>query len=145
ARVALPVDPPPPDFGGSRLAVIDVSDPAHPASKGKINLAGYATQSRRVGDVIYVVGDTQPSYILYPGDSAAGTTSGTASSADAVPPSAPTSQPVPPQQEGFVASVNIADPTNIIPKEHKSITGNGLQIHVSQTTIFAASQNYDSD
>lgn len=113
--------PPAPDFEGSQLAIIDVSNPASPQSQGKINLAGYATASRRVGDVIYVVGEN---YISYSGP-----------------------QPVSNSdlQEGFVASVNVADPANILPVARETFTGRSLAIHVSQTMIFAAGQDYDQD
>jgi hypothetical protein len=117
---ATPV-PPPPEFDGSRLAIIDVSNPASPQLQGKINLVGYANSSRRVGNVIYVVGEN---FTPYGG-------------------------PVPVTDnanlEGFVASVNVADPAIIVPVERKTFSGQSLAIHVSQTTIFAAGQVYDSD
>src|SRR5207247_823317 len=50
--------PPPPDFSGSQVGIIDVSNPASPVALSKINLVGYANDSRRVGDIIYVVGGT---------------------------------------------------------------------------------------
>lgn len=113
--------PPPPDFNGSQLAIIDVSDPANPQVDGKINLVGYASASRRVGNVIYVVGEE---FISYGFD-----------------------QPVQSSdpQTGFVASVNVADPANIVPVQRETFSGRSLAIHVSQTTIFAASHEYDPD
>ncbi len=113
--------PPPPDFGGSQLAIIDVSDPAAPAVQGKINLVGFASSSRRVGDVIYVVGENFTPY------------------------GGPVPVPDSGVQEGFVASVNVADPSNIVPVERKTFSGQSLAIHVSQETIFAAGQVYDFD
>jgi hypothetical protein len=113
--------PPPPDFNGSQLAIIDVSDPAHPQVDGKINLVGYANASRRVGNVIYVVGEE---FISYGSDQ-------------------PVSSSDP--QTGFVASVNVADPANIVPVQRETFSGRSLAIHVSQTTIFAASHEYDPD
>ncbi len=50
------IQPRVPEYEGSQLAVVDISDPVGPASLGKINLVGYANDSRRVGDVIYVIG-----------------------------------------------------------------------------------------
>src|SRR5262249_5320161 len=111
--------PPPPDFTGSQLAIIDISNPAAPAMLGKINLVGYANASRRVGDVIYVIGNTAAGIGYY---------------AD------PQSAPV---DEGFVASVNIADPANIIPVERKTFSGQGLLLHASTSALFAAAQTYD--
>ncbi len=114
--------PPEPEFDGSQLAIIDVSDPTAPMSRGKINLVGYATASRRVGNVIYVVGDD-----FVPYNTTLPVVNG------GLP------------QEGFVASVNVDDPANILPVDRKTFTGQSLAIHVSQTTIFAAGQDYDQN
>lgn len=113
--------PPAPEFDGSQLAIIDVSDPAAPTSRGKINLVGYATSSRRVGDVIYVVGD------------------------DFIPYGGPQPHSNGGAHEGFVASVNVADPANIVPVDRKTFSGQSLAIHVSQTTIFAAGRDHDQN
>jgi hypothetical protein len=45
-----------PDFDGSRLWVIDVSDPDSPTLVSQIDLDGLITATRRVGDVIYAAG-----------------------------------------------------------------------------------------
>lgn len=110
--------PPRPDFEGSQLAVVDVSDPAAPSIEGKINLVGFANESRRVGDVIYVIGSNLNQYYFDYSD-----TAGT----------------------GFVASINVADPDDIQAVERKEISGQGVNMHASETTIFAGSQFYDSD
>jgi hypothetical protein len=109
---------PPPDFDGSQLAVVDISDPSAPALKGKINLVGFANASRRVGNVIYVVGTNAAPFGPMPlreGD----------------------------WQEGFVASVNVANPDDIVPVERKTFSGHSLNVHVSQADLFAASTEYD--
>ncbi|HVP13434.1 MAG TPA: beta-propeller domain-containing protein [Phycisphaerae bacterium] len=111
--------PPQPDFQGSQLAIIDASNPAAPALEGKLDLAGYADQSRRVGDIIYVVGTNYIPFESRPTDGSA------------------------PVDDGFVASVTIADPANIAPVERKTFSGSSLEIHVSASTIFASSQTYD--
>lgn len=114
--------PPRPDFEGSQLAVVDVSVPTDPTADGKINLVGYANQSRRVGDVIYVIGSTLNYYdgLLAPG-------------ADNN------------NDLGFVASINVADPANPQAVERKSIPGDGQLMHVSTTAIYAAGYGYDND
>lgn len=117
--------PPQPDFEGSRLAIIDVSDPTAPAIESKVNLVGFANESRRVGDVIYVVGSNYAPYFAIGAENS--------NSEDA------------PVGEGFVASVNVADPENITPVERKSLTGAALTMHTSDSAIFAASQSYDFD
>lgn len=112
--------PPQPDFSGSQLAIINTSNPAVPTLAGKINLVGYATDSRRVGDIIYVVGGNFVPFMPHQGD-----------------------EPVSQVAEGFVASINVADPNNIVPVERETFSGNSLEIHVSQTTIFAAGRDYN--
>lgn len=113
--------PPQPDFDGSRLAVIDVSDPTTPASKGKINLVGFASESRRVGNIIYVVGQNFIPY-YFAADSSNNPQNG---------------------NQGFVASVSVADPDDVVAIERKTFPGDALNIHVSQTTLFAAGRDYD--
>lgn len=120
SSIAPDVFPPPaPDFDGSQLAIIDVSNPAAPALQGKINLVGFANDSRRVGNVIYVVGRT---LIPYEFDSMSGD--------DHV-------------DEGFVASINVADPANIVPVQRETFAGAGLEMHVSESLLSVASRNYD--
>ena len=110
--------PPQPDFEGSQLAIVDTSDPTAPAIQGKLNLVGFAEESRRVGDVIYVIGRNRVPWGYAPPD---GET----------------------PDGGFVASVNVADPNDIEAVERRTIAGAGLMMHVSQTSIFAAGQEYD--
>jgi hypothetical protein len=113
---------PPPDFEGSQLGIIDVSNPAVPAMVSKVNLAGYASDSRRVGDVLYVVGATgSPFYFRQDGSQTEH------------------------QDEGFVASVNVADPNNVVPVQRTTFAGTSLAIHVSDSLILAASHEYDAN
>jgi len=114
--------PPRPDFEGSQLAIVDVSNAAVPGLMGKINLVGFASDSRRVGDIIYVVGGNFVPFHSRQTDRA-----------DA------------PVQDGFVASINVADPSHIVPVERETFSGRGLEIHVSQDAIYAAGQEYDSN
>lgn len=109
-----------PDFEGSKLAIVDLADPTAPSLQGKINLVGYASESRRVGSVIYVIGSN---YVPWGFDRPAGQST----------------------DEGFIASVNVADPSNIIPVERKTISGNALVMHTSAAGLFAASQVWDDD
>ncbi|MFQ5429430.1 MAG: beta-propeller domain-containing protein [Phycisphaerae bacterium] len=113
--------PPPPDFDGSQIAVIDVSDAAHPALEGKINLAGFANESRRVGDILYVIGSSFGPFFADNSGDAAGA------------------------GEGFVASIDVGDPTSLVPVERKNLSGDALMMHVSDTAIFAASRAFDFD
>jgi hypothetical protein len=117
-------EPPAPEFDGSQLAIIDVSDPTDPTLDSKINLAGYASQSRRVGDVIYVIGANIIPY------SQIGVTS---------------TDSIDDFKDAFVASINIADPANPDPVDHRTFTAAQTAMHVSDTTIFASGYHYDSD
>jgi hypothetical protein len=111
--------PPAPDFEGSQLAIVDASDLQAPVLQGKLSLAGFASESRRVGHVIYVVGTNYTPYHRgLPEDQDAG--------------------------GGFVASVNVADPDNIVAVQREALAGRDLVMHVSESAIFAASQEYDS-
>lgn len=49
-------------FHGSMLAIVDVSNSDSPALLGKIDLEGYVSQTRRVGDVIYAVSNRYAYY-----------------------------------------------------------------------------------
>ncbi|HWL93752.1 MAG TPA: beta-propeller domain-containing protein, partial [Phycisphaerae bacterium] len=113
--------PPAPDFEGSRLAIVDISDPTEPVVDGKINLVGFANESRRVGDIIYVIGSHYAPYFAYGAEDSSS------------------------EGQGFVASVNVADPDDIVAVERKSLAGNALMMHTSDSAIFAASQSYDYD
>ncbi len=112
--------PPPPDFEGSKLAIVDVTDPAAPELTGQLNLAGFANESRRVGDVIYVVGSNYVPWAYVEEEDGE-------------------------VDEGFVASISVANPENIVAVQRETFAGDSLNIHVSDTTIFAASHDYDFD
>lgn len=49
-------------FYGSTLAVLDVHNPDKPSLMGQIDLEGYVSQTRRVGDVIYAVSNRYSYY-----------------------------------------------------------------------------------
>lgn len=111
--------PPPPDYVGSQVAIVDISNPAVPKFIDKLNLVGFANASRRVGDVIYVIGSNNSGYYYgVPEDQA---------------------------DEGFVASVNVADPDNAEPVQRKTFSGQGLFMHVSDSAIYAASHRWDNE
>lgn len=129
----LPYEPP--SFSGSKLAVIDVADATAPKSMGDIQLVGYATASRRVGDVIYVVGTDVP-YLAQGGSGNAG----------APAPTTDASAPYPYYTDrAFCASINVADPANITPVERVTFDGSATALHVSNTALFSTSSEYDND
>ena len=124
--------PPRPDFVGSQLAIINVADATAPTTIDKINLVGYAEQSRRVGNIIYVAGSNLASW-EYP----------TFAEDDVASPPSSSSQDYVEQDRGFVASINVADPANIVPVERETIRSGALHIHVSTSAIFAAGADYN--
>ncbi len=46
-----------PGYDGSRLWIVDVSDPANPATVDMVDFEGFVTATRRVDDVIYAAGE----------------------------------------------------------------------------------------
>lgn len=126
--------PPRPDYVGSQLAIIDVSNAAAPSTVDKINLVGFAEQSRRVGSIIYVAGSNLASW-EYP----------TFAADDGTSPPNSSSQDFVEQDRGFVASINVSDPANIVPVERETIRSGALNIHVSTNAIFAAGADYNSN
>jgi Beta propeller domain len=46
---------------------------------------------------------------------------------------------------GFVASIDVGDPANVVPVQRKTFGGTSLDIHVSDELILAASHEYDPD
>ncbi|MCZ6683034.1 MAG: beta-propeller domain-containing protein, partial [Planctomycetota bacterium] len=120
---------PQPEFNGSQIAIVDIADPTRPTVLGKISLAGFASQSRRVGDVLYVVGRNLPSFLTDPLD-----------------PDNPVLAPEYYEEErAFVASINVADPADIRPVDRKTFRGGAVEMHVSTEAIFAAGYLYDAD
>lgn len=126
---ALRILPPAPDFDGSQVAIVDVSAPEQPTVLGKISLAGFASQSRRVGDVLYIAGRNLPSA--------------------ATDPQAPGEPPIQPgsyeEPRGFIASINVADPADIRPIDRQTFRGGSVDMHVSTEAIFAARGLWDND
>ncbi|MBI4583614.1 MAG: beta-propeller domain-containing protein [Planctomycetes bacterium] len=108
----------PSSFYGSQLRIIDVADPRNPQVIGGIELEGDVTDSRIVGDVMYLVSQRYSWYW-------------NADSDDNV-------------DRTRVLSVTIGDPANIKVVDFKDFPRNGLEhhIYVSQKAIFLASSGY---
>ncbi len=56
-----------PDYQGSRLWIIDISDKSAPLVVTRLEVDGFVTATRRVGDVIYVAGNLASSLLVGPG------------------------------------------------------------------------------
>lgn len=111
-----------PDFDGSRLSVVNVSDPSNPTLVSKFDLTGFATSSRRVDDVIYIVGDVPVDY----SDPGFGRD-----------PNIYYDYYYPASFDVFVTSLNIADPADVKLVQTDNFPGTSLDVHVSQSAIYA--------
>ncbi len=102
---------------GSRIQVADISDKTNPKLAGSFDLKGRVTDSRIVGNILYVVSSEQP---LFYWDYAA-------------------NQSKVSEQNVYVASIDISDPQNIREADRKDFGGTARYIHVTDQAIFIAS------
>jgi len=126
-----------PDFTGSRLWVVDVSDPADPQLLSQLDFDGYVTATRRVGDVIYAAGNV----LLDFNEPNRPTDGGQGSPDDVV--SSPDIYYY--DYDVFVTSINIADPLDTQVVETETFTGTSLDMQVSQDAIYVLGNEYNFD
>lgn len=128
-----------PDYAGSRLWVIDVSDPTAPTELGHGDFVGFVDASRRVGDVLYAAGKRYDPYEFGLAESPRGGDAG----GTTTQPGDPQAGPRPPSV--FVTSINIADPADVRIVETEEFTAASAQyffeayaldIHVSDSAIY---------
>jgi hypothetical protein len=96
-----------PDYQGSRLWVIDVSDASSPAVVTQLDFDGFVTATRRVGDVIYAAGNLSFGSTLFGGSAGA-----------------------------FVTSINVGNPEAAFVVETETFPGDSLDIHVSTEAMY---------
>jgi hypothetical protein len=109
-------------YYGSRLVSIDTTNPANPKVLGAINIAGYISDSRLVGDVIYLV-STRYSWLNVDGASNY-------------------------SDQTDIVSVNIDDPANMKQVDKESFDGSSWYIHVTQESpyaVYIASNSYSQN
>ncbi len=118
-----------PDYTGSRLWIVDVSDPNAPVVASQLDFDGFVSATRRVDSVLYIAGSdvsvptTQPAPEADADD-------------DSVEPR-PDSRWWERRKTGvFVASVNIADPSAPALVETLDFRGASLDIHVTDTAMY---------
>lgn len=108
---------------GSEIAIIDVSDPTHPAVMRELGVDGFVTDSRRVGDVLYFVSSVSSFY------------NRTSESVDG--------------DYTTVISIDLADPMNVVLVDEVKFTGDSNHIHVTKDRIYVTqtvgSDNSDND
>ena len=100
----------------SKLMVVNTEDPSNLSLIGEFEIEGWITDSRQVGDVIYVA-STEYSYYWYGCDGDYGT-----SGADQI----------------SIMSINVKDPQNIKMADKVSVEGYGYTLYVSQKSIYVA-------
>jgi hypothetical protein len=106
-------------FHGSTLAIIDLSDPENPVLEDEIGIEGYVSETRRVGDVIYVVSNRYSWWNWHGSDDNVDLT--------------------------FVMSVNVADTTNIHSVDEVSFEGTSYNFTLTTEFLFLAASDYDYD
>ena len=118
---------------GSRVDIVDVSNMADPKITGSFDVEGIVTESRIVGDILYVVSSEQSFY--YPIFMAEKPMLLDVEGTDtAIAPDDQTSD-----QSICVASINIADPSDIQEVDREDFEGSAEYIHVTEDTIFISS------
>ncbi len=105
-----------PDYDGSRLWVVDVSDAAAPAVTTTLDFDGFVQTTRRVGDVIYAAGNAFVPVEDENGEDNAVTTVF--------------------ERAAFVTSINIADPENAVVVDTEFFAGTSLDVHVRDDAMF---------
>jgi hypothetical protein len=126
----------------SRMDIVDVSNKAAPVVTGSFDIEGQVTDSRIVGDVLYVVSSEYEYYdILYPetrvtgGDTAVSVETGEAAASDV--------QAQSNSENTYVASIDVSNPNNIMLVDRVDFGGSTEFIHVSQAAIFVESSSYN--
>jgi uncharacterized secreted protein with C-terminal beta-propeller domain len=107
----------------SRIQVADISDKTNPKLTKSFDLKGKVTDSRIVGNILYVVSSEEQYY--YYAQTTTLKVDGTTSSQNT--------------QNVYVASIDISDPDNIREADRKDFGGTARYIHVTDQAIFIAS------
>lgn len=103
-------------FNGSVVAIVDVENPSAMSLMGKIDLEGYVSQTRRVGDVLYAVSTR---YAYY----SCGVTSDT-------------------EDMTNVVSIDISDPSNPTQVDMVSWPGTWAQVHATDHSFYVVEPDW---
>lgn len=101
----------------SRVEVVNIADASNPRPAGTLDLKGRVTDSRIVGDILYVVSSEEPVYYCYIS--------------------------APDERNVYVASLDLSDPGNIFEADRVDFGGSARYIHVTEEAIFIASDPSD--
>ena len=100
----------------SKLMVVNTEDPADLKLIGEFEIEGWISDSRQVGDVIYVA-STEYTYSWYGCDGEGGSSG---------------------NNQISIMSINVKDPQNIKMVDNVSVEGYGYTLYVSQKSIYVA-------
>ena len=100
------------EWHGSQIVIADIANPALPTVVSAVNIEGYISDTRKVGDVLYVVSNRYSWWDCQGSDDTVNLT--------------------------FVASIDVYDPNNIHEVERVSFPGSSNFINVTQQAIFVA-------
>ena len=118
-------------FGSnSSVIIFDIGDKSQPQEIGSFDFEGEVVDSRIVGNIIYVVSSNQPIYPYAPSNT------GDDIEQDYIDSSL--SEAII-QQNIYVASINISDPSNIKLVDREDFGGSAHYIHVAEQAIFIES------
>lgn len=104
---------------GSQIMIIDISDHTAPEVIQKIDLEGFVSNTRRVGEVLYAVSNCYAWYNNHLGGVENVIT-----------------------DETYIASINIQDPEHVFEVERVHFPGSSNEIHVTSQAIFVAQPFY---
>ncbi len=111
--ITVPSGAPSPEYYiGTQVLVVDVSDPAAPSTVARFGMQGFATDSRRVGDVLYFVSTYHAWYY--------------------------TEVEGEPTDLTFVMSLDLSDPEDVSVVDEVSFAGGSNLINVTSSAIFVA-------
>lgn len=122
-------------WNNGRMYIVDLTYPSDPRVVQYVDIEGYPVDSRRVGEVIYVISNEQPNYyfdIIDWGigmDIAVEEAEGETES----------------QQKTHILSIGFYDPNSLGLIEEVEIEGNSGKIHASQYAIFIPQDSGDWD
>lgn len=108
------------------LMVINVADPAAPSLADTIEMDGYITSTRRVGDILYLAGQDN------------------AEDWRDIRPHEAADAPYLHMGVAFVASVSVADPDNVQLVDRRTFEGAASQMHVTDHSIYLTSPGSQS-